>query len=228
MNILAIDTSTKLLCVGAINNTGKIVEYNIDTSRQHMEMLLPVIKKTLRRLKVALNELDYFAVGLGPGSFTGLRIGLATIKALSLSLNKPIIGISSLDIIAANAAEANTDIVCPLVDAKRHLVFTTIYNRGTNSRLKRKGGYSLISIEELLLKLDSSKRVSFLGDGLMLYKQTLKHSTKRSAFLPEEAWYPKAGNLIRLSLDLINRGKLSSPDKIKPIYLYPKECQIRK
>jgi len=228
MNILAIETSTKRLCLGLMNHKGKIVKYNLDSEIRHTELLLPTIKKALRRMRLPLYEIDYFAVGLGPGSFTGLRIGLATIKGFALGLDVPVIGLPTLDTLARNALPTASKIICPLIDAKRNLLFTALYEVGLNDKLKRRSPYLLINIEELLERLRLYKLVTFLGDGLRLNHERLKQRMRNSIFLNEDTWYPRAKNLIRVACDLINKGKLSDARSIKPIYLYPKECQIRR
>lgn len=227
MNILAIDTSTTRLCVGIINDKHKITEYNLDSGRRHTELLLPTIKQALRRLRITLDKIDCFAVGLGPGSFTGLRIGLATIKGFAQAKGIPIIGLPTLDILANNALPAEDRIIAPLIDAKRNLVYTAYYEVSNNHRLKRRSPYLLINIEELLNRLKLYKRVAFLGDGLRLYEQRLKQAKKYSIFLDQDTWYPQARNLIKLALDRAKQRKFQGAQRIKPIYLYPKECQIR-
>jgi tRNA threonylcarbamoyladenosine biosynthesis protein TsaB len=227
MNILAIDTSTKRLCLGLINNQYKILEYNLDSGIRHTELLLPTMKKALRRLRVSLDDIDCFAIGLGPGSFTGLRIGLATIKGFVQARRVPVIGLSSLDVLAINALSENSKIISPVIDAKRNLVYTAWYEVGLNKRLRRRSPYLLISIEELLKKLRAYKSVTFLGDGLRIYQQGLRQRRKDSVFLKEDTWYPRAGNLIKLALDSVSRGRFQDIRRMKPIYLYPKECQIR-
>jgi len=227
MNILAVDTSSKKLCLGLSNHKGNIIEYNLDSGIRHAELLLPTIRKALRHLQLSLEKIDYFAVGLGPGSFTGLRIGLSLIKGFALALKKPVIGLPDLDVIASNAISTNSKVICPLVDAKRNLIFTALYEVGSNDKLKRKSPYLLINIEDLLKRLKSYKLVTFLGDGLYVYQQRLNQRVKKSIFLNEDTWYPRARNLIELASELFEKGKISQPSKIKPIYLYPKECQIK-
>jgi len=235
MNILVIETSSQRLCVGLINHRGRIAEYDIDSGIRHTELLLPTIKKALVRLRLTLKDIDYFAVGLGPGSFTGLRIGLATIKGFAAALQKPVVGLSTLDVLARNALPANSQMVCPVIDAKRNLLFTALYEVVPNKsspcvqgldKLKRISPYLLIGIEELLKKIDLRTSVTFLGDGLFLYQQRLKQEIRKSIFLNEQTWYPKAKTLIELARELIDKGKISDAKRLKPIYLYPKECQI--
>ena len=229
MNILGIDTSTKRLCLGIINHKGRIVEYNLDSEIRHTEILLPMIKKALKRLRLCLSEVDYFAVGLGPGSFTGLRIGLSTIKGFALALQRPVIGLSTLDILASNALTLalNNKVICPLIDARRNLLFSALYDVGLNNKLRRMSPYLLINIEELFKRVHHYKSVTFLGDGLRLYQQKLKQGFRKSIFLSEDNWYPQAKNLIMSAQDIINKGRFNDVRTVKPIYLYPKECQIR-
>jgi tRNA threonylcarbamoyladenosine biosynthesis protein TsaB len=226
MNILAIDTSSKRLCVGLMNRKGKIVKYNINAGKRHTELLVPTIKKALARAKLSLKEIDYLAVGLGPGSFTGLRIGLATIKGFAAALEKPVVGLPTLDVLARNALPQDDKIVCPVIDAKRNLLFTALY-KADSKKLKRTSIYLLISIDELLKKIDHGTAVVFLGDGLRVYQERLKQKLRNSIFLKEDVWYPEAQKLIELAGELIDKGKTSDAKRLKPIYLYPKECQIR-
>ncbi len=209
-----------------MNRKGKIVEYNINAEKRHTELLLPTIKKALARAKLSLKEIDYLAVGLGPGSFTGLRIGLATIKGFAAALEKPVVGLPTLDVLARNALPQDDKIVCPVIDAKRNLLFTALY-KADSKKIKRTSIYLLISIEELLKKIDRRAAVVFLGDGLEVYQERLKQKLRNSIFLKEDLWYPDVQKLIELARELIDKGKTSDAKRLKPIYLYPKECQIK-
>lgn len=227
MNIFAIDTSSKRLSLGIKHHNGKVIEYNFDSRMNSSELLLPFIKKALVRTKLPLSKVDYFVVGLGPGSFTGLRIGLATIKGFAYALNKPIIGLATLDILAANAPITRGRVICPVIDAKRHLLFTAIYEISSGNKIRRRSPYLLTNVDQLLDRLGTFRSVTFLGDGLYLYQAKISQKIKNSIFLNEDSYYPKGNNIINLSIDLINRKKFIDAKRIKPIYLYPKECQIR-
>ena len=244
MNLLAIDTSTNNLSF-CISCNGKVI---VDLNRKMRfgsSQLIPLLEKQTKKAKVDLKSIDAFVVGEGPGSFTGLRIGLSTIKGFTIALGKPVIGLPTLDTLASNALSAGGKIICPLIDAKRNLLFAALYEVGLNNRMKRKSPYLLIDIEELLKKLRSYKSIVFLGDGLRLYQKTIEQRVKNSIILNENTWYPKVKNLIKLDIDLINKKRFTPLDKkrrqnkrhyltgfsdakrIKPIYLYPKECQIK-
>jgi tRNA threonylcarbamoyladenosine biosynthesis protein TsaB len=223
MKVLGIDTSTKFLCLGLADKT-RFYEYRIELGRRHSALLVPTIKRTLEALGWSAKDLDYFAVGLGPGSFTGLRVGLATIKGLSWAYKKPIVGISTLDIIANNSRNRDKPVVVAL-DARRNLIYCSMY--------KKKGGaLRRISRDYLLQKEEFIKRVGrntlILGDALDLHRDFFLKHLNGTEFLDKDYWYPSAHNMLILALDKIKEKKISSAFDIKPIYLYPKECQIKK
>ncbi|MCX5715039.1 MAG: tRNA (adenosine(37)-N6)-threonylcarbamoyltransferase complex dimerization subunit type 1 TsaB, partial [Candidatus Omnitrophica bacterium] len=118
MKILGIDTTTKFLCLGLYDN-GKYYTCDLELGRRHSTLLVPIIKRTLDSLGWDIAEVDYFACGIGPGSFTGVRIGLAAIKGFAFGLKKPVIAIPSLDIMALNCASIKGDkTIIPVIDAK--------------------------------------------------------------------------------------------------------------
>lgn len=226
MKILGIDTSTKFLCIGFFDNS-KIYEYRLNLGMGHCALLLPSIKRILDSLQTEPKSIDYLAVGLGPGSFTGIRIALSTIKGLAVALNKKVVGIASLDIIAYNALAYIGDykFVCSVLDAKRDLVYASLYRKVGDS-LKKKMPYKLTTPLKLIKAIP--KKTIFLGDALKIYKDLLTIKTKESKFLDEEFYYPKATNIIKIALERIEKNGFHDIKRLRPIYLYPKECQIRK
>lgn len=222
MKILAIDTSSKYLCLGLYED-GRFYEYNLELGRKLSSLLVPSIKRLLDALGWEAADIDYFACGLGPGSFTAMRIGLAAVKAFSWSLGKPLVGVSSLDIIAAGIADTSRFII-PVVDAKRNMLYCSFY-KITRGQMKRVSGYMLLTEEEFLKKAKSNSIIT--GDGLILYKEKILANIKGVLILDKDYWYPMARNLIKLALVKIRRKQFYSPFKVKPIYIYPKECQIK-
>ncbi len=221
MKILFIDASTKSLCLGIYNNA-KVYEYNLETGRKLSSLISVTIKRVVEAAGLQISDIDYFACGLGPGSFTGMRVVIATIKALSYALKKPIIGISTLDILASGVKDANALIV-PIIDAKRNLIHCSVYKR-KNHRLLRLSPYALLSEEDFFRKVKSNSVL--LGDAVALYKDKILQNIKGVKVLDNDYWYPKAHNMIELVLDRIKRKKFMDAFSVKPIYLYPKECQI--
>ena len=222
MKILGIDTTTKLLCLGLYVD-GKFYEYSLQVGRRLSELLVPTIQRVIHGAGLKIADIDYFVCGLGPGSFTGMRIGLATIKGLSVVKNKPVIGISTLDILAKNANVKDRLIITAL-DARRELIYCSSYKYDHGS-LKRKSAYSLLSLDELVKKFPGKAVV--LGDAVALYGDALLTRIKNATVLDKDYWSPQAHNLMELAVAKIKAKQFSSALTIKPIYLYPKECQIK-
>lgn len=225
MNILAIESSSEVLSV-ALSFKDRVKSLFESHEQFKSEHIIGLVRKTLSKARLKLSDLDYIAVGLGPGSFTGLRVGLASALGLALALDLKIIGVGSLDIIAANVNIGDSDIqdICTIVDARRGNVYAAIF-RG----VKKKLGYSLLNTRQLLAKINSP--TLFLGDGLGEFARVIKEKRGKSVFFaPQDLWYPKASVLARMAYELINKKDSRTKKKrreILPIYLYPKECQIQ-
>ena len=222
MKILSIDTTTKVLTLGIYNN-GIEAEYNLEVGRLLSRVLDKTVERVVDASGAALQEIDYFALGLGPGSFTGMRVGISFVKGLSWANNKPIIGISTLDILAQNIKENGLPIVSA-IDAKRNLIYASIYMK-KSGQLRKISPYMLLTVDELVKK--APKGSIILGDAISLYKEKLQKDIKGSVPLDKEFWYPKAHNIIALVLQRIKAKKFNSAFNIKPIYLYPKSCQVK-
>jgi tRNA threonylcarbamoyladenosine biosynthesis protein TsaB len=224
MIILGLDTATKFSAI-AIFKDKKIYHYRINLGRELARALLPSLKQILEALSVKPEQIDYFAVGLGPGSFTGLRIGLATVKGLAMALEKKVIGIPTLDIIARNAMpDSGYNFFCPLIDAKRDLVFMSLY-KDTREGYKRVVTYKLVSLPQLYKIIP--KETLFLGDALKLYRKELMLNVKAASFSEEDFFYPSPEKIIEIAKERITQRQFTEIKKLKPIYLYPKECQIK-
>jgi len=221
MKILGLDTSTKILSLGVYDN-GSVYEYDVEYARKHSSQAIVSVQKVIQALGWELSDLDYLACGLGPGSFTGVRIGVALVKGLAFALNKPIVGVSTLDILALNADKDG--VIAPIIDAKRSLVYCSIYRR-KNGKIKKIAPYMLVPIEEFLNKV--SRNAFLLGDGCGLYKDEILKKAKNLTAMDKDYWYPKSGNVIRAALEQVKLKKITDTFKIKPIYLYSKECQIK-
>lgn len=222
MKILGIDTTTKFLCIGIYDDT-RIYEYNLEVGRGLSTLLTQTIKRILDAQGYQVRDIDYFACGLGPGSFTGMRVGLATIKGLSWAIRKPVIGISTLDILARDVRDTDSQIV-PIIDAKRNLIYCAVY-KNKNGRMNRIKSYMLLKEEELRKCVKPNSIL--LGDAVSLYKESILRNIKGAIILDKDYWYPKAHNIIALALERIRDKKFDNPFDIKPIYLYPKECQVK-
>lgn len=223
MKILGFDTSSKILSLG-VYDASNIYTYQLNVGHKLSSLLSITLKRVLDALGWRFSEIDYFACGLGPGSFTGLRVGLAAVKGFAFALKKPIVGVSSLDILAANIREETSRPIIPIIDAKRNLIYCAFY-KNKSGLPKKTAPYMLLTPDEFLVKLKPNSIV--FGDAASLYKEKILGAKKGVTILDKDYWYPRAHNLIRLAIEKIKDKQLSDHFKIKPIYLYPKECQIK-
>ncbi|MFH1063003.1 MAG: tRNA (adenosine(37)-N6)-threonylcarbamoyltransferase complex dimerization subunit type 1 TsaB [Candidatus Omnitrophota bacterium] len=225
MICLAVDTSSKFLCIVLMENDRVLRKYNQNKARAHGQFLIPGIQTILKKQKIRLKDLDCLAVNIGPGSFTGLRIGIAAVKGLSLGLDIPIISISSLDLIAFNCKDVKKTI-CPIIDAKRKQVYGAVFKQAANS-LKKQGKYFLGPIDQLLENLNSE--TLFCGDGVGLYKeQIMTHKDKDCSFAQEKFWYTDPDIFAKLCYRDYKKKKFKQAKDIVPMYLYAHTCTVGK
>jgi len=230
VKILAIDSSAMVASVAVITDEKLIGEYTINYKKTHSKTLLPMINRVVSFLELDLNSLDAIAVTTGPGSFTGLRIGVATAKGLAQALNKPIIEVPTLHGLAYNLNMLDCDtLVCPIMDARRNQVFTGIYrfvevDMG-NNKLKKEQEVVLdqtaMDIEELIDKLNSyDKKVVFVGDGIQVFDKTISDKMKVAYQYAEVSIREqKASSIGALAIKYLKDGKISNASDVKPEYL---------
>ncbi len=223
MKLLSIDTSTKKFSLAVSQGKNILACRNITLNKILSSSIIPRIRGILKDSGVALKALDGFAVGLGPGSFTSLRVGLSTVKGLAFATGKPVVGVPSLDILAGNVQEQKVQI-CTVCDAKRNLVYACLYQK-QGSRIKRKTPYLLTNIDDLLERI--KEETLFIGDGVALYREAILKETP-ARFSGEKDWFPRAGRLAGLALEQFRKKKYSNIDKLVPLYLYPQDCQVRR
>ena len=153
MKILGIDTSTPIGSVALINGEHLVAEHTLNIVQAHSSRLMPAIDTVLKWGDITAAELDGCAVGTGPGSFTGIRIGIATIKSLCYALDKPIVGVSTLEAIAYNL-RWNEGLICPILDARRNEVYGAIFRGG--DEWQRLSDDSCLPIETFLASITES------------------------------------------------------------------------
>jgi len=229
MRILSIETSSQNFSLAVSEDTRILTEYNTRREKFLSSSIISAIQGLLRKSQLSLQEFDGFAVGLGPGSFTSLRVGLATLKGLAFVTPKPVVGIPSLDVLARNAPEGLRGQVCTLSDAKRGLVYACLYRR-EGDQWKRESDYLLIGIEELLRK--TTPQSFFIGDGIGVFQKQLSglfatEDLARPHLANEKDWYPRARNLALLAYARFIKKEFDSVDRLTPLYLYPEDCQAR-
>jgi len=225
MILLSADTSSAKFSI-ALSREGMLVdEFEAESLNSHSSSLLHEIEKLLSKNSYDISDIEGFCIGLGPGSFTGLRIGITTMRGLAFTLKKPIAGIPSIDSLSLNLA-GHKGRICPIIDAKQNKVYSRIYNCN-GKKIEAKGTFLLLSIDDLLKKVKGP--TTFLGDGVGLYRDYISGKMGSDAeFSPESTWYPKAAIIGRLGYDRLKAHKGDNIFSLSPLYIYPKECQIRK
>ncbi|WP_250277738.1 tRNA (adenosine(37)-N6)-threonylcarbamoyltransferase complex dimerization subunit type 1 TsaB [[Clostridium] colinum] len=224
MNILAIDTSGIVASV-AIGNDEKILgEINLNYKQNHSVTIMPIIDNLLKMLDMDISDIDYFAFSRGPGSFTGLRIGAATIKAMAHTLDKKIIPISTLEAMAYNILDTNRFIV-PIIDAKAERVFTAIYenNKGLLEPILKE---EATTIRELLQYIvDNNIEPVFLGDGAIAYKNIIKEYFEEDSFAPISLNMQRASSLVSLAILYEKENKYVDYNNLEIEYLRKPQAQ---
>lgn len=214
MKILSIDTSTDYLSVAITDGAKVLARYHKPSHRNHSRLLIPTISNLVRKARLKLKDIGGFCVSVGPGSFTGLRIGVVTVKGLAYALGKPIVTIPTLDVIAYNA-KGFKGIICPVLDAKKSKVYAALY-KSDGVTFKKVSKYLLIEAESLLKMASKYDKVLFLGDGVKLVGSEEKIKN----------WHPRADAAALLAHESFKKKRFISPEDLEPMYIYSRECDI--
>lgn len=229
--ILAFETATDRLTIALGTTDNIIAETNEDAPRAHLNRLIPAIDRMIKESGIPLADIDYIAVGIGPGSFTGLRIAVSTAQGLAHALDRPLIGVSTMDAIAVGvsvalgeSAESDT-LIYPIMDAKRREVYTAGYDRSG----LRFTDYQVLKpqlLAENLSVLD--KPVLIAGDGLAQYAPAFDRNSYGNIISADRSlWPPRASVLIRLAEDKIYKEEVEPYYKVLPMYIRLPDAIIR-
>lgn len=242
MRILGVDTATSTASAAIIEDGRLVVEkilprpgsVNLTTERHfrsnHAEVILPLIQSVLRAATVSLSELSALAVSIGPGSFTGLRVGLSTVKGLSYGWRIPVVGVSTL---LANAARI-TDfdgLICSVLDARKKEVYAALFtSRGNNfERLTEDSVLEAGAVVDLVRKFDDGAPCLFIGDGAIPYKKLFVESFGNKAFLRQETTTPSIASAVaRLSEEQSCSSNIDASGPLAPVYLRLSEAEAKR
>jgi tRNA threonylcarbamoyladenosine biosynthesis protein TsaB len=220
--ILGIETATEQVSVALGGHEGVIARFEVSRGRRHAEILTPAIEFVCAQADIGLDELGVIAVDVGPGLFTGMRVGLATAKALALALRIPMIGISSLDLLAFPHRRSDR-VVVPVVDARKGEVFYAMY-RQVPGGLQQVVEPTVGPVDDLVADLLArSQEALCVGDGALRYANEILDGYHCE--IADEA-HPSAGPLVQLAHARALREEWVSPSEIRPIYLRQPDAQI--
>lgn len=235
MIFLSIDTSTRFSVV-SLSCGFKIIAGKKELFQgRRCESLEKLVSDVLAEADLSITSVDRFALGVGPGSFTGLRIGISFMKAICYGLSKPCYVFSSLDAIAYNPIKHMFRDVVVLVDAKCSRLYYRVYKAiagrekmgSTAPLLKPSGPESLLTVKDVLLKI-KGKKISVVGDGFVPYQESLLSAADGVDVIGEEFWSPSVESL-HLSAMTSFKNKLKTDAlKLNANYLYKADCQVRK
>jgi tRNA threonylcarbamoyladenosine biosynthesis protein TsaB len=218
VRLLAVETSTLAGGVALLEGERLRGEYLLDVSATHSERLMPAIDRLLGDAGLGAPDLQALAVAVGPGSFTGLRIGLSAVKGLALALGIPVAAVPTLDAMAVSLPFASLP-VCPVLDARRGEVYACLY-RWDGGAMQREWEYLALSPDDLATRLDEP--TILLGDGAHLIK------TPHARFAPPHRRVPSPGAVAVLGVERLARGDTVVAGDLIPIYLRPSEAELKR
>lgn len=220
MKILALDSSAKPASVSIFEDEKMLGNFYINTEQTHSQTLIPMIDALLKNTCVKIRDIDIFCVSKGPGSFTGIRIGMSVIKGLAMAYNKPCIGISTLKALAYNIRYFN-GIICPVMDARCHQVYNALfeYKNGSIERLTEDRAIDIDILSQELI--NSKKNINLVGDGAIICYNELKNKIHSISIAPENMRYQNSNSIAYLSYNYISSHpeQITSAQKLFPEYL---------
>lgn len=230
MKILSIDTSSKICSVAVLEDNNVIIEKNIDDSLTHSQKLMPMIDNILNELNMKLTDFDLFSCSVGPGSFTGVRIGVSTVKAICDVTNVPVTSVSSLEGLAYNTLssniESNSTIVCSLIDAKNDNVYCGVFKNESDEFVQLED-LCAKNINEVLNLLDkySSSSILFVGDGAVCHKSLILDKFRNSLFVEDELNKQTSVSIGIAGFNKYNKGIYGDSNSLSPLYLRKSQAE---
>ncbi|MBI5598135.1 MAG: tRNA (adenosine(37)-N6)-threonylcarbamoyltransferase complex dimerization subunit type 1 TsaB [Deltaproteobacteria bacterium] len=225
MRILSFDTSSRSGGIALIEDGRLTAECVVADVGAPSAWLLNGVDGFLKGLGRTLEEIDALAVGVGPGSFTGLRIGVSAAKGLGWALEKPVIGVSTLEALAMNAPYGNLR-VCPVLDARKKEVYAAVFT-SSGRGVERIAGDCVVSLQGLFELIDKtgSGPVVFLGNALGVYAELIEKNVNPAIIASEPLWHPRASNIGVIAFR--DRGAAARPEDITPVYLRKSEAELK-
>ncbi len=224
MLVLAIDTTSNTAAAAVVKDGIVLGERILNFKKTHSQKIMPMISELLDELELKAADIDVFAAANGPGSFTGLRIGVATIKALAHAVDKPVVGISTLAGLAYNLPYCE-HIIVPIMDARRNRVYTASYIWDEDG-FKELSPAEVISIEECAASCGNFLDTVFVGDGVPVYKEYLKEQLGENAhFVPGSALMQRAASIAILAEEKAKKGETMHYTQLVPFYINKSQAE---
>ena len=225
MIILGIETATAQVGCALGGVEGVFASFHAARGRRHAETLVPAIQFVCDSAQVALDEIGVVAVDIGPGLFTGLRVGIATAKAMASALRVPVIGLSSLDLLA-HQVRHSPRLIVPVIDGKRGEVFSATY-RHVQGGIQRLSEPRVGTAADLANELRAHREEALLvGDGALRYADVLSEDSGQIELGQVGTQWPSAADLVELAQPRALREEFVQPWELEPLYLRKSDAEI--
>ena len=223
MKVLALESATLSGGAALVDGDRLLGEITLNVAVTHSERLLAAVDRLLDDCGFSVRDLDGLAVSIGPGSFTGLRVGIATVKGLALALDVPVAPVPTLDALAARLPFAGAP-VCPILDARKREVYLSRY-RWNGRAMVREWDYLALPPEVAAARLEAP--VILLGDGIGPCSPWLQRLGPGVQLAPVAQRMPSAAVVAQLGLEMLASGGGVSADGVSPLYLRPSEAELK-
>ena len=224
MKILAIDTSSKICSVSILEDNNVIIEKHNDDEKTHSQKLMPLIDETLKQVDLTLDNIDLLACCQGPGSFTGIRIGISTVKAFADVKNIPIIGVTSLESLAYNLESSG--LIAAIIDAKHDNVYFALFE-SSNGNYKTVIESTTDEIDKIISCLEQyNENITFVGDGAEVHKELIAQRIPNSTFASELQNIQTSISIGKCAYNKYNCNDYTKNYSISPIYLKKSQAEI--
>ena len=224
MKILAVDTSATAASVAVAEENKLIGEFSINTALTHSQTLMPMVDVLLKNTGLSVNDINAVAVNAGPGSFTGVRIGVAAVKGIAFPKNLPCVSVSTLESMAYNML-GNDCVVCSVMDARCSQVYNALFRvKGcTVTRMTDDRALSLTDLKNEFQNI--SEKVVLVGDGAVLCSEFLGSELENVMLAPFNNRIQTASSVAYAAFEKINNGETLTADELMPVYLRLPQAQ---
>ncbi len=222
MKILSLDSSAKVATVALCEDGALLAEYTLNNGNTHSETLLPMIESLMKQYGITVGDIDLFACTSGPGSFTGVRIGAATLKGLAFGRDLPCVGVSTPEAIAENLTVL-PGLICPVMNARRSQVYCALFRSDgeTLTRLLPDSALSIAELDELLSAY--GEPVAFAGDGYDVTLGELKKTPVRP--VPDRLRHQSAYSVAQVARRMLRDGRADTDASLRVQYLRPSQAE---
>lgn len=221
------ESSATASSVSYVKDEKILGQYYINAGLTHSTTLMPMVQGMLENAKLSLDNVDYYAVSVGPGSFTGLRIGISAIKGIALAKNKPCVAVSTLEAMAYNYVYTDT-LVCAVIDARCNRFFNAIFKcsaDGTVERLCEDRALSYEEIAQELTSIYSNEKIVLVGDGAIMAQKLMGDLVPNLIIAPPHLMYQQSNGVAMVAQNMIEQGKVVTSQQLLPSYLSLPQAQ---